>query len=56
MFWGIIDSIGKKINTIEANSAPEQLFPTLFRISSFCVQQNKDIQTGLELFNKVCAH
>ncbi len=25
------------------------IFPTFFRISSFSVQQNKDIHTGLEL-------
>ncbi len=41
LFWGTIDFHSRTKNTMEENDAPELLFPTFFRISSFVFSRTK---------------
>ncbi len=47
-FWGIIDVV-VFLSYYEVNDAPNSLITNFLQNIFLCVQQNKDIHTGLEL-------
>ncbi len=48
LFWGTIDFHSRTNNTMEENGAPELLFPTFFKISSFVFSRTK---TFIQVWN-----
>ncbi len=48
-FWGTIDFHSIFFPTMEVNGAPNSLVTNFLQNIFLCVQQNKDIHTGLEL-------
>ncbi len=49
LFWGTIDFHSRKKNTMEVNGAQNCSVSHILQNIFLCVQQNKDIHTGLEL-------